>query len=174
MPASFYTNKKTRHDRLPLLATATSSSRSSPTGGPSDPQSKARFRNAAEQAWHAEEARDDKTRVLLKRVRDMRHRVWKEGNRLERRLDSWREAQKNFSDRLGTYMDNMGSWRMRSWGVAQVDDQAAVVKAGKWIEKRQKDMEYALKTVETILEEDIEDMEVATPAMIRLTSGQCY
>lgn len=71
-------------------------------------------------------------------------------------------------------MDNMGSWRMRPWGVAQVDDEAAVVIAGKWIEKRQKEMEYALKTVETILEEDIEDMEAATPAMTRLTSGQCY
>ncbi len=70
-------------------------------------------------------------------------------------------------------MDNMGSWRMRPWGVAQVNDEAAVLIAGKCIEKRQKEMEYALKTVKTMVE-DIEDMEAATPAMTRLTSGQCY
>jgi len=174
MPASFYKNNKTRRDRLPPLATATPSSRSSPTGRPSDPQSKARFRITAEQAWHAENARDDEDRVLLKRVRDKRHRVCKEGNRLKRRPGSWRKAQENFSDRLGTYVDNKGSWRMRPWGVAQVNDEAAVLIAGKCIEKRQKEMEYALKTVETILEDDIEDMKAATPAMTRLTSGQCF
>jgi len=144
MPARFYTNAKTWHDRLPPLTTATSSSKSSTLGGPSDSQSKPRSRTAAEQAI------DAKDRVQFKRLRDIRNRVWKEGDRSERRLKCWRRAQEEFSQRLEVYVDNMGSWRQRPWGMTQVNDQAAISESGKRIEKRQKELEDAMRTVETI------------------------
>lgn len=174
MPVSLYTHSKTRRDRLPPLATSTSSSRSSTPGRSSDSRPEPRRRTTAEEEYRATRAEDREEGVQLSHLWDIRDRAWRRGDRSEQKLNDWRKAQKKFSERLRICADNMGSWRLLSWDMNQVNDHAEVVELGQRIEERQKELEYALKAVETLLEVDIEDMQRATRRMVRLTSGQSY
>lgn len=136
MPVSLYTHSKNRRDRLPPLATSTSSSRSSTPARPSDSRPEPRRRTTAEQEYQAARAEDRKDRVQLSHLWDIRERAWRRGDRSERKLNDWRKAQNKFSEELRIYADKMGNWRRLPWDMNQVSDHANVVDLGFRIEEK--------------------------------------